>query len=231
MTTAERAARNSQIVHARLRGLGETEVAGRFGVTPRQVRRVLAEHREGRPRVDHIDPLEVVGDVLDGYEALAEELAELADRTRHDGVRLGAIKARLEAQKAKIELLQAAGVLPADLPQLRVLRDVSMVGEVIIDVFNRHGVSIEARREIRDLLDGRGRGWKPVAPTRSAGDDAPPEPASAAFASIAGAPATDIEHLVPVANGGDDFAGQLAALVRPLQLGSAVGAGRGVLPY
>jgi hypothetical protein len=157
VTTAERAARNSQIVRARLRGLGEAEVANRFAVTTRQVRRVLAEHRESRPRLDNLDPLEVVVDVLDSYEALAAELAELAERTRHDGVRLGAIRARLDANKARIDLLQAAGVLPAELPQLRVLRDVSMVSEVVIEVFDRHGVALEAQREIRDLLDGRGR--------------------------------------------------------------------------
>ena len=122
MTTAERAARNSQIVRARLRGLGEAEVATRFTVTPRQVRRVVAEHRESRPRLDSIDPLEVVGDVLDGYDALAEELAELADSTSHDGVHLGAIRGRLAVHGAKIELLQAAGVLPADLPQLRIVQ-------------------------------------------------------------------------------------------------------------
>ena len=156
MTTRERAARNSEIVQARLRGLGEAGVARRFGVTPRQVRRVLAEYRESRPRLDGIDPIEVVLDALDGYGALAEEFAVLAENTSHDGVRLGAIKGRLETHRARIDLLQAAGVLPADLPQLRVLQDVDTTAEVILTVFNRYRVPVEARREIRDILRGGG---------------------------------------------------------------------------
>ena len=102
---------------------------------------------------------------LDGHEALSEELALLAERTRHDGVRLGAIKGRVETHRARIELLQAAGVLPADLPQLRVLQDVNTVAEVIIAIFNRYEVPIEARREIRGLLAGQGEGQTPVEAT------------------------------------------------------------------
>jgi hypothetical protein len=158
MTTSDRAARNSQIVEARLRGLGEITVANRFAVTPRQVRRVLAEHRKSRPRLDDIDPLEVVRDALDGYEALAEELALLAERTSHDGVRLGAIRGRLDVQKARLDLLQAAGLLPADLPQLRVLRDMERTADVIMQVFDQEGVPERAQRRIADVLSGREEG-------------------------------------------------------------------------
>jgi hypothetical protein len=155
VTTRERAARNAEIVRARLRGLGEVEIANRFGITSRQVRRVLAEHRRSRPRLDDIDPVEVVIDVLGGYESLAEELALLAERTRHDGVRLGAIKGRLELHRARIDLLQAAGALPADLPQLRVLRDVANVVDTIMFVFADEGVPERAQRRISDVLRGR----------------------------------------------------------------------------
>ena len=72
-------------------------------------------------------------------------------------MRLGAIKARFDAQRARIDLLQAAGVLPAELPQLGVLRDIDWMADVIMHVFDRYDVAIEAQREIRDLLDRRGR--------------------------------------------------------------------------
>jgi hypothetical protein len=39
-------------------------------------------------------------------------------------------------------------------------QDIDRAVDVIIDVFQRHDVPVEAEREIRELLGGRGRRWK-----------------------------------------------------------------------
>lgn len=62
-----------------------------------------------------------------------------------------------KAPEGYLRLLQKAGRVPTEPRQWRTEGDIERVANVIFDVFDRHGVSIEAQREIRDLLNGRGR--------------------------------------------------------------------------
>ncbi len=67
------------------------------------------------------------------------------------------ISARLKALEAYFRLQQRAGRVPSEPGQFATERDIARAVEVILDVFERYAVPVEARREIRDLLDG-GRG-------------------------------------------------------------------------
>src|SRR4051794_27632000 len=105
MTPAQRAQRNAAIFAARARGFGWTRIAADHGVSERQAQRICREQRENRPRVTGIDPLEVVEEVLDGYSAASEDLAHLANTTTHDGTKLGAVRARIDVLRARMDLL------------------------------------------------------------------------------------------------------------------------------
>jgi hypothetical protein len=71
--------------------------------------------------------------------------------------RVRALSARLKALEGYCRLLERAGRIPDQPRQWIVEQDIDRAVDVIVDVFQRYDVPVEAQREIRDLLDGRGR--------------------------------------------------------------------------
>jgi hypothetical protein len=75
--------------------------------------------RESRSAEDFrsLRPAEVVDEAVAQLESVVEELAQLAESTNNDAVRLGAIKARAATLHQRLELLWALGRVPlAPLP-------------------------------------------------------------------------------------------------------------------
>jgi hypothetical protein len=107
---------------------------------------------------------------IDSLDALIDQLAQLAEATPNDSVRLGGIKTKMEAQARRLELKRAVGILPPRLAVFREDDDVRMVSALLVDVLKRHGVSIEARREVvaslraDSLEEHRVRAWKTTPP-------------------------------------------------------------------
>jgi hypothetical protein len=101
-------------------------------------------------------PEEVVVRVLAHAE---EAIADLYSTGQglSGSARIGAIDARLRALNGYWRLLEKSGVVPSGPKQWSAYRDIERVANLILDVFERYHVPIEAQREIRDLLDGRGR--------------------------------------------------------------------------
>lgn len=97
-------------------------------------------------------------EALEQLEALVEQLALVAETSRHDAVRLGALKAQLAASAQRLTLLQAVGVLPRNLGLIRNDVDNRRMAEQIADVFERHCVSDEAAREVIEALESE-RSW------------------------------------------------------------------------
>ena len=89
-------------------------------------------------------------------------MSEISATTTHAATRVGAIRTRLEALARQTDLLMVVGVLPRDLGRLRVDVDVQVLTTAILDVFNRHGVSVEVTRDLLLVLKGNGqpnRAW------------------------------------------------------------------------
>jgi hypothetical protein len=153
VTTRERLARNDAVVAARARGLTWPTIAERFGLEERQCRRIVDEYRSDRPLPYDRDPMTVIRETLEQYDALAEEAALLAEDTRHAGARLGTIRTRLDSARAKLELLQLAGLVPSDLGQLGVVLDAQRVAALLVDVLERHAVPDRVVDEILMVVD------------------------------------------------------------------------------
>ena len=117
VTAKQRSDRNAAIFEARARGFSWSRVAHEFGLTERQAQRIYQEQRQNGARLAARVPIATVEELLDGYEAALDELAVLAQDTRHDGVRLGAVRARVAVMNTTTQLLMAIGALPADLGQ------------------------------------------------------------------------------------------------------------------
>ena len=158
MNAREKTNRDNDIVAARMRGLSWTTIAGSFGLTERQCQNILADYRASHPRLRERDPIEIVDDMIDRYEAAQEELALVSATTKHDATRVGAIRTRLAALAEQANLLMMVGVLPRDLGVLRAEIDAQAMAEQAMDVLDRFGVSLDARRALIAALSPRKNG-------------------------------------------------------------------------
>ena len=115
------------------------------------------------------DPMETEELPL-GYDAALEDLARLGQESRHDGVRLGSVRARLDVMRAKIDLLTVAGALPRDLGRFAEILDGQRTARTMIAVLERHDVpaSCPSRPPSRSHRTTRPRllGAEPVRPNR-----------------------------------------------------------------
>ena len=163
MNAREKTNRDNQIVAARMRGLSWATIAATHELSERQCQQILEDYRASHPRLRQRDPLELLDELLDGYQGAQEELAEISATTNHDATRVGAIRTRLDALVAQTNLLMLVGVLPRNLGQLRHDVDVQELARQTLAVFDRHGVSIEAKRELLLVLRANGHSLSPRA--------------------------------------------------------------------
>ena len=163
MNAREKTNRDNQIVAARMRGLLWATIAATHELSERQCQQILEDYRANHPRLRQRDPLELLDELLDGYQGAQEELAEISATSNHDATRVGAIRTRLDARVAQTNLLMLVGVLPRNLGQLRHDVDVQELARQTLAVFDRHGVSIEAKRELLLALRANGHSLSPRA--------------------------------------------------------------------
>ena len=126
VTSFERARRNQAIVNARLRGIGERRVAEMYGVTERHVRRVLQEYRASRPALHDLDPAVALTDAS-SVSALLDEAITLADEAKHESVRLGALKLRLNLLDGRLRLIPGIGLVPSEVERARMMAEWSQI--------------------------------------------------------------------------------------------------------
>lgn len=132
--------RNMEIVAAKHRGLTYTQIGHTYALSSDRCKVILREWRSVNPTIRGRDASEILDETLERYEAAIEELALVSHTTKHDAVKVGAIKARLEAIKQVTEILQATGNLPQDLGTLRVQLDQRAVAARFLAVFDELGL-------------------------------------------------------------------------------------------
>lgn len=152
LTATEKVRRDAKIVADRARGLGWALIADRYELTQRQCQSVWAESLDTQPQPGEADPLAVVKEEIARHDAIIEDLALIAESAAHDGVKLGAIKARLAAMAQRIDLMRVIGVLPSDLGLFRHEVEVQRVAQDLLEVCKRHGATEEFYRDIRETL-------------------------------------------------------------------------------
>ncbi len=172
LSAQKKVERDRQVVADRQRGLTWPTVAERHSLSERHCRQIVAQWRSSRPGLAELDPLELAQEALDRQETLVEEYALLSETSRHDAVRLGALKAKHAALNDHTSLLIACGLLPR-LGRVAVEIDVRRLTQHILSVFDRHGVDQAARRDLVEVLRGG------TSPARWNGPDANPNGVSA----------------------------------------------------
>ena len=153
-TALEQAQRNEEIVVGRMRGLSIGQLATQFELSKTRVCEILSEWKKTARPLRKNDPLDIADEMLDGYQADIEELVLIGLATDHDSVRVSAINTRMQARQRITELLQALGVLPNDLGELRIEIDARLVAERVVAVLKSHDVPQKVQDELIAALDG-----------------------------------------------------------------------------
>ena len=163
MNAREKTNRDNQYRHrAHARAVVGHDRRGPTNSASVSARTILADYRASQPRLRERDPVEILDDMLDRYEAAQEELAlAVSATTKHDATRVGAIRTRLDTLAAQTNLLMAVGVLPRDLGQLRQDVDVRELAQKTLAVFDAYDVPVEAKRELLLVLNGNGHPQSP----------------------------------------------------------------------
>lgn len=92
-------------------------------------------------------------DVITTLDAVVEDLALLAEDTANDAVRLGALKARMQAVEQRFGVMRAAGLLPPTWEALRFDLDARKVAQCIFDVFEAHGVDQAVKDDVLAAME------------------------------------------------------------------------------
>jgi len=144
----EKVIRDQRIVADRARGLAWATIAGRHGLSERQCQTIWRDHLAREPLPHQVDLEESLRETLAQLDAVVEDAALLAETTRNDSVRLGAIKMRYSALTGKTQVMHACGLLPRYEHGLHAL-DFERLGETLCEVLAEHRAS---RELVDDLL-------------------------------------------------------------------------------
>ena len=148
--------RDREIVIDRNRGLSWPLVAQRHGISERQARNICSAWREAeKDSVIGRDPVEWVFEALDRFESVIGSLALVAETGDNSAAKVGALKAQMAAMDSQFNLLQATGLLPRQLRDVGAKLDYQFLADVIVEVFDKYEVPVEAADEIIDAISTR----------------------------------------------------------------------------
>ena len=137
LPAAQKARRDERIAADRAGGLRWATIAERHGISERHAREVWRE-RLAAESLEELDGRDWLRQVLVQTEQAVEELALLAQATKNDAVKLGAIRARLAAMAQRDEVLRLAGYLPCSPRAAMTEADLRSTANVVRRVLERH---------------------------------------------------------------------------------------------
>jgi predicted transcriptional regulator len=112
MTAAERRRLEPLVIRDKLRGMTWGQIHERHGVLERTGRNWLDRYFKARGEAAKPVPERLIEEAFAGLEQDMADLAVLAVDTPHDHVRLGALKARVDARAQRLELQMRTHRLP-----------------------------------------------------------------------------------------------------------------------
>jgi hypothetical protein len=144
--------RDARIVSDRARGFGWAAIAERHGLSERRCHEIWSTYWATQPSLGEIDPVEAVNEAIAQHDALVEDLARLAETSTQDAVRLGVLKAKREAMRERLILMQAVGLLPRDLGLLKHEVDVRRIIQVFMAALDRHDLPEVVEDDLLEAL-------------------------------------------------------------------------------
>ncbi len=113
MSRDERDARDREIQRLRAKGYAIPDLAVAYGLSERQIRDILKSvaKRQGKEMMS-AGPETLLAEIAAGYDEDIRELSALINSNNHPNIKLGALKARVQARSAWVAVIQSLGFLP-----------------------------------------------------------------------------------------------------------------------
>lgn len=147
--------RNMKIIRARIRRTSWPKIAAEHGLTVRRCQQIFKAWGEGNHTLRHAKPLEIVDEMLNGLQAILEDLGETAQKDGvQDSVRVGALNSMRQTWREIAELLQAVNVLPRDLGTIHHTHDIEVFSERVLNALDAGGFTTEQKVLLLDALGG-----------------------------------------------------------------------------
>jgi hypothetical protein len=157
LRAADKVTRDAAVVRDRAAGYRIATIAGKHNIGERHVRQILGEHRERQLPTDYGDIVAVALETVEQIEFVIEEFADLAVTARHEGVRLGAARAKLHALSERWSLLSALGLLPNDLGEVADRIDMRLLADTLASFLREQRIADHDIHRLINQLDGRPR--------------------------------------------------------------------------
>lgn len=129
-------------------------VAKQLGISEDTAQRYYADFAALR---EPVAPTSVVDDAIALRERMLEELDALWENCRddHPSAAVGAMRAMLEIDVQRIELMQAAGKVPYNMSRWRAEADFSEIVRGCLIIMEKHGVGEPVLAEIHEFVRSR----------------------------------------------------------------------------
>ena len=143
--------RSQQIAQLRAEGKTWTQVSSEVGLS---VKAAQVAHNDYLSwDVEAPDAMATVDRSIAIRSAVINRLDEIASNGDNASAQVGAIRAMLDADRERMELLQAAGRLPRNLHRFRAEADFITIAREMVEVMRKRGVPAEVLQEIRDVAE------------------------------------------------------------------------------
>jgi len=126
-------------------------IGRKVGLSERQARRIYDDFQ--RWERDQHDPLATVDEAILLRAAARDHLAELAVTGDNSCAQVGAAKAMLDADRERLELMQAVGRLPRNLHRFRAEAEFITIAREMFELMRHRGVSDSVLTEIGEVVD------------------------------------------------------------------------------
>lgn len=153
MTASERRRRDTKIVADRARGMTWPELADRHSVSERTARRAVEARYRREPDELEPNPEAIVRETLAMLEQSIGDYALLSLTASGEAVRLGAMKARDDAARHRIEVMRSIGRLPRDWQDWLGGAETLDLLHRFLAVLERRGVDEQTLVELRAVVD------------------------------------------------------------------------------
>jgi hypothetical protein len=157
LTAQQKVERDARIVADRAAGLTWPTIARRHDLSERQCQEIVKAHRATWPLLESHDPIDAITELVEQLDSIVEKFAIVAEETKHDAVKVGALRSQLAAMEQRFTVAHALGLVPT-LDLVRRDTDLRQVMPVAADVLTQHEVSDEAVDDLLVALDA-GLAW------------------------------------------------------------------------
>lgn len=153
MDAAQQALRDTMMLQRKAQGWTIEEIAKEAGLSVSGAKKALRKKKEAMPPTLGRDPLEIVAELVEAYDADIGDLERMAAAyaERQPSVAVGAKKAAGSMRWQKTILLQATGQLPRELGTLRVVAEARVVAAVLYDSVEQMEERLKTALEKLDL--------------------------------------------------------------------------------